>query len=283
MPTTRICCALINSHKFCINKYIRFLLNPIGFGTWSWGNEFLFNYRKENDPELQKTYEFLRQQSNIWFDTAEVYGKDHRSETLLGQFGENLNAQNKPVIFTKCAPQPQRIGNEVMFQSGLDSAKRLQVESLDVLQLHWPPSPSLWQEEEYLNGMVKLVDEGKCVQLGVSNYGPKGLMRVRNFVDGIGGRLYSNQVQSSLLYQETMKMGLLDVCKKLDIQPIAYSPLALGLLTDKYSEDNLPKGPRSILFREYLPSMRPLLGVLREIAKNKEKTVAQVYLFPLFR
>ena len=38
----------------------------------------------------------------------------------------------------------------------------------------------------------------------------------------------------------------------------------------------LPRGPRAILFREYLPLMGPLLGTLREIAKNRKKTVAQV-------
>ena len=63
------------------------------------------------------------------------------------------------------------------------------------------------------------------------------------------------------------------------IQPIGYSPLILGLLTDRYTLDKLPSsGPRQILFREYLPSIAPLLDVLRDIAKTRRKTVSQVAL-----
>ena len=254
----------------------KFLLNPIGFGCWSWGNEFLFSYDPKNDGELRRTYDFVRKQPNAWFDTAEVYGKDHRSETLLGEFGSALTPEERPLIFTKCAPQPQRIGRKVMFDAGRDSAKRLGVDKLDMLQLHWPPSPALWQEEEYIQGMADLVERNGATQIAVSNYGPEGIRRVVKIAGSNGVNIFTNQVQNSLLEQNLLQKGLVDACKELGVQPMAYSPLALGLLTDRYNEDHLPRGARSILFKEYLPSMRPLLGVMREIAKSRNKTVSQV-------
>lgn len=86
------------------------------------------------------------------------------------------------------------------------------------------------------------------------------------------------QIQFSLLSRLPLKSGLVEECADLGIQPIAYSPLALGLLTDRYTIDKLPSGPRFILFREYLPVMKPLLQELREVARQRKKSVAQVTL-----
>jgi len=68
----------------------------------------------------------------------------------------------------------------------------------------------------------------------------------------------------------------MEVCEENSIQLIGYSSLGLGLLTDKYSIDKLPTGPRAILFREYLPGMKVLLDELRDIAKARNKSVPQV-------
>jgi pyridoxine 4-dehydrogenase len=85
-------------------------------------------------------------------------------------------------------------------------------------------------------------------------------------------------VQFSLLSRYPLTSGLAETCEELGVQPIGYSPLALGLLTDRYTVDNLPKGPRSLLFREFLPIMGPLLGELRDIARARKKSVSQVAL-----
>jgi Aldo/keto reductase family len=94
-------------------------MSPIGIGTWQWGNEFLWNYNSKNDNNLRDTYNFLRDKDHIWFDTAEVYGKNSRSETLLGQFSlETLvNEKRKslvrpPTVLTKFAPKITRIGQQ---------------------------------------------------------------------------------------------------------------------------------------------------------------------------
>ena len=144
------------STKFPSKKVGKLEISPVGIGTWQWGNQFLWNYDSKNDDELNDTFDYLSSVDNIWFDTAEVYGKNSRSETLLGVFNKKLSAKVKrPIILTKGAPQPLRIGPEAMFKAGVDSCNRLQLPVLDLYQLHWPPSPFLWQEEAYVTGMVR--------------------------------------------------------------------------------------------------------------------------------
>lgn len=112
----------------------------------------------------------------------------------------------------------------------------------------------------------------------MSNYGPKGLQRVSDFVKKQGCQIYSNQVQFSLLSRYPLYNGLTEYCEEENIQLIGYSALGLGLLGDKYDMNNLPSGPRSLLFKDFLPSIEPLLQVMREIAIKRKKTVSQVAL-----
>ena len=64
-----------------------------------------------------------------------------------------------------------------------------------------------------------------------------------------------NQVQFSLLSTLPLESGLFEACAELGVTPIGYSPLALGLLSDRYDETRLPKGPRGLLFKEILPGL----------------------------
>ena len=66
-----------------------------------------------------------------------------------------------------------------------------------------------------------------------------------------------NQVQFSLLSTLPLESGLFEACAELGVTPIGYSPLALGLLSDRYDETRLPKGPRGLLFKAILPGLQP--------------------------
>jgi aryl-alcohol dehydrogenase-like predicted oxidoreductase len=74
--------------------------------------------------------------------------------------------------------------------------------------------------------------------------------------------------------------NMLEVCEELGITVIAYSPLAQGLLTGKYSPENIPSGVRGRRYsRKYLTSIQPLIRILRNIGfKHDGKTPAQVAL-----
>ena len=86
------------------------------------------------------------------------------------------------------------------------------------------------------------------------------------------------QVQLSLLSTLPLDSGLLEECAELGITPIGYSPLALGVLSGKYGGDDgvLPRGPRGLLFKQLLPSLRPLLGTLREVADARGVSMSAV-------
>lgn len=259
-------------------------LSQMGVGTWSWGNRLLWNYSEEDDAEIARTYDYVTSRGVNWFDTADSYGTadlEGQSETLLGRFStsskKSLNRGKNIYFATKLAPFPWRIGKESMLKACDKSSARLR-RDVDVLQLHWPPVFG-WQEQNYLDAFSALCHDGKVTQLGVSNYGPEMLKKVAGYTLSTHGiPICSNQVQFSLLSRVPLESGLIDVCRDIGVQPIAYSPLALGLLTDKYTVDHAPTGLRGALFREYLPSLAPLLGELRSIAEHRGKTVAQVAL-----
>lgn len=213
-----------------------------------------------------------------WFDSADSYGTGRltgRAEELLGQFAARYNKPSKfAFVATKLAPYPWRIGSQSMVSACRESVQRLK-KPVDILQLHWPPSLG-WQEKEYLQAFARLVQNKEAKQIGLSNYGPKGLEKVYNIAASYKAEIFSNQVQFSLMSRYPITNGLVEKSKELGVQLIGYSPLALGLLTDKYTLDKLPSGPRGFLFKEYLPSMTPLLSELRDIARYRKKTVAQV-------
>lgn len=112
--------------------------------------------------------------------------------------------------------------------------------------------------------------------VGVSNYGPKQLLKIHKYLDDRGVPLRSAQVQFSLLSMGSDQMEIKNICDSLGIRVIAYSPLGLGMLTGKYTPSNLPPGPRGLLFRQILPGLEPLLTSLREIAQRRQKTIPQI-------
>jgi pyridoxine 4-dehydrogenase len=127
---------------------------------------------------------------------------------------------------------------------------------------------------------MDLYEQGQVKGIGLSNFGPKRLRLAHQRFQSRGIPITTLQVQYSLLstYPVT-ELGLKDLCDQLGIRLIAYSPLALGLLTGKYSPQGpFPAGVRGWLFRQLLPKIQPLLQTLAAIASHRQKTAAQVAL-----
>jgi pyridoxine 4-dehydrogenase len=165
-----------------------------------------------------------------------------------------------------------------MVTAGEASTQRLG--AIDLVQLHWSTANYFpWQERALLDGLMDLVEAGQARGVGLSNFGAKRLRQVhRQFADR-GIAIASLQVQYSLLstYPVT-ELGIKEVCDELGIKLIAYSPLALGLLTGKYADGNYPGGLRGFLCRQILPGAKPLLDCVDAIARSRQKTMAQVAL-----
>ncbi|MBE9208066.1 aldo/keto reductase [Nostoc sp. LEGE 06077] len=258
-------------------------LSTMGCGTWAWGNQLLWGYSENMDDELQAVFNLCVSNGVTLFDTGDSYGTGRlngRSELLLGKFSQEYQGLNQEniCIATKLAAYPWRWTRQSMIKACQSSAKRLG-KNVDLVQMHWSTANyAPWQEKGLLNGLADLYEQGLVKGVGLSNYGPTRLKIVHQRFAERGVPISTLQVQYSLLstYPVT-QLGLKDVCDELGIKLIAYSPLALGILTGKYSETGtFPKGIRGLLFRQLLPGVRSLLASLKEIAQSRNKTMSQV-------
>ncbi|HEY9750187.1 MAG TPA: aldo/keto reductase [Allocoleopsis sp.] len=257
----------------------------MGCGTWAWGNRILWGYDESMDEQLQAVFNLCMQQGVTLFDTGDSYGTgklNGRSEQLLGQFSQAYVGPNQTdiCIATKLAAYPWRLTRKAMISAGQASAQRLG-RNVDLVQMHWSTANyAPWQEWSLLDGLGDLYEQGLVKAVGLSNYGPKRLRQVHQRLAERGIPIATLQVQYSLLstYPVT-ELGLKEVCDELSIKLIAYSPLALGILTGKYSEQGpFPKGIRGLLFKQLLSGSRPLLDCVQAIATSRDKTMSQVAL-----
>ncbi|GAF77603.1 unnamed protein product, partial [marine sediment metagenome] len=107
------------------------------------------------------------------------------------------------------------------------------------------------------------------------------LKRAHDILGNRGIKLASNQIQYSLIYREHESNGLLKLCKELKVAFLAYSPIAQGVLTGKYTPQNPPRGIlRSRRYRRtVLERLQPLIKVMTEVSEeNGGKTLAQTAL-----
>jgi len=172
-----------------------------------------------------------------------------------GVVGEAVKGQrDKVFIATKVSGTHLR--HDDVLRAAENSLKKLGTDTIDLYQIHWP-NPRI-PIKETMRAMETLVDRKILRSIGVSNFSVRELQEARNSMDKYG--IVSNQVDYSLMNRE-IEERLLPYCEKSHITILAYSPLARGRLTAK-------------------PMMRyrRAMGVLREIADETGKTLAQVAL-----
>lgn len=251
-------------------------ISPLGIGTWAWGDTVFWQYGKGgySDADLEAAYQASLAYGVNFFDTAEVYGLG-RSERLLGRYARQ--AGWPVVIASKFFPFPWRLSSLQLRRALRKSLDRLGMERIDLYQMHWPFPPvpiAAW-----MDGLADAVQAGLIRAVGVSNYNVDRMQRAHAALARRGIPLASNQVEYSLWQRKPETSGLLEVCRQLGVTLIAYSPLAQGLLTGKYTAENPPPGLRGRRYRRDLPRIQPLTGLLREIgAAHGNKTSAQVAL-----
>ena len=256
----------------------------IGVGTWAWGNQVLWGYDPGRDDDtLAATFEHCLARGLLFLDTADSYGTGRlqgRSEALLGRFAMQASAEQRQrlCIATKLAPFPWRLGRQGYDRAFAASQKRL-CGQMKRVQLHWSTARyAPWQEEPLLQGLADHVLRGEVESLGVSNVGPRRLRHLHALLADRGVRLTSLQVQLSLLAPEAVQPGgVADVCRELGIDLIAYSPLALGLLSRNPTEP-APSGPRGLLLQRLRPGLQPLQAAMAELAAQRPGGLAAVAL-----
>ncbi|CAM9318816.1 unnamed protein product [Chrysoparadoxa australica] len=230
------------------------------------------------DNELQDVFDASVERGINFFDTAEVYGFG-RSELLCGKFKRKFRGpdvlKSDIVLASKFAPLPFRLSRENVVDACKSSLDRMGMSSMELYQIHWP-API--RNEAYWEGIADCYEQGLIKAVGVSNYSAKLVRSAHECLAKRGVPLASNQVLYNLKDRKIESNGVLKTCQELDVKVLAYSPLAQGLLTGKYSESNLPSGPRSRLFRRSISRSVQLLDELSEVAEARGKTQAQVAL-----
>ncbi|KAG2631594.1 uncharacterized oxidoreductase At1g06690, chloroplastic-like [Panicum virgatum] len=260
-------------------------VTKLGIGAWSWGDTTYWNEFQWDDRKLKAAkgaFDASIDCGITFFDTAEVYGAGIsgaiNSESLLGRFikERQRKEQVEVAIATKFAALPWRFGRGSVICALKASLDRLGVSSVELYQLHWP---GIWGNEGYLDGLGDAVEQGLVKAVGVSNYSEKRLRDAHARLKKRGIPLASNQVNYSLIYRNPEENGVKAACDELGITLIAYSPIAQGALTGKYTPDNLPKGPRRRIYTpEFLTKLQPLINRIKEIGGNYERTPTQVVL-----
>jgi aryl-alcohol dehydrogenase-like predicted oxidoreductase len=262
----------------------------IGTGAWAWGDRMVWGFGRDYaEKDVRGAFFASLNHAINFFDTAEFYGQG-RSERLLGAFikeyledhlsnpAEGSNSRETLIIATKFMPFPWRLWKGTLLNALKNSLTRLGLAYVDLYQIHFPLPPI--PIETWAEGLGDALELGLAKSVGVSNYNEQQMRQTQLTLMKRSFHLASNQVEYHLLNRNVEFNGLLKACQDLRITLIAYSPLAQGILTGKYSSEHTPPGVRGRRYnRGYLGRVQPLLLLLRDIGREHDsKTPAQVAL-----
>jgi L-glyceraldehyde 3-phosphate reductase len=222
------------------------------------------------------------------FDLANNYGPPYGSAEE--NFGRILARDLRPyrdelVISTKAGydmwPGPYgNLGSRKYLTASLDqSLRRMGLEYVDIFYSHRvdPRTPL----EETMGALDRAVRQGKALYVGISSYSPELTRKAAEILRGLGTPLLIHQPSYSML-NRWVEDGLLDTLGELGVGCIAFSPLAQGLLTDKYL-GGVPQDARAAKggsFRQSLltPQNIERIRALNAIAQRRGQTLAQLAL-----
>lgn len=208
-----------------------------------------------------------------FFDTAAMYSGG-ASERRLGEL-----VRGKDVIIASKFPGSFFFRTENFPKELEASLNRLGRSSIDLYQHHYPNNSI--SIPQLMDLMADAVEAGKVKAVGVSNYSAEQMRIAHAALAKRGIPLASNQVQYSLLHRQPEVNSVLDTCRELGITLIAYSPLAMGALTGKYSRDHKASGFRRFapnFSRKGMDNVQPIIHLLSEISERYSKTPSQVAL-----
>ena len=248
------------------------MISTIGLGTWQWGSREWGWGRLYTEKDLRDAFQRGYELGINFVDTAEIYGHG-KSEEILGRVIHDH--RDEIVIATKVSPWNLTYNRLLRAADG--SLRRLNVDVIDLLQIHWPnrfvPLAST------MRAMKKLVEKGKVRYVGVSNFNASQMKAAQEALSPL--ELASNQVKFNLLDRK-IEDNLLQAATRDKITIIAYSPLAKGLLTGKYT----PQTPPSSLVQKVSPRfsrrnqmlLTDLQQVIKKMGNAHQRTPSQVVL-----
>jgi len=281
-------------------------VSTICLGTMTWGEQ-------NNQKEAFEQMDYAMNQGINFFDTAEMYAVPStektfgKTEIIIGNWFKERNNRKKVILATKVSgPGLSWIrGGDLQYTKEnissalLGSLERLQTDYIDLYQLHWPErntnyfgklgykhqtEEKKWNDfESILRTLKKFVDEGKIRYIGLSNESAWGLSKFLELSKSQNlPRIMSVQNPYNLL-NRTYEIGLAEISIREQSGLLAYSPLASGVLSGKYRNNQKPKGSRLQLFGDYFPryagkSSNLAVEEYFKIAKKHKISLAQLSL-----
>ncbi len=257
-------------------------ITPLGVGAWAMGGGGLpFAWGPQDDNDSIGAIHAALDRGINWIDTAPVYGLGHSEEVV----GRALKGRSKrPYVFTKCSlvwdsnrEITRNLKADSVRRECEESLRRLQVDVIDLWQIHWPdPEPDI---EEGWRAMADLQKQGKVRWIGVSNFKPAQMGRLEAIAP-----ITSNQPPYSILSPE-IEAEIMPYCGAHNIGLIVYSPMKSGLLTGAMTRERIAKMPeddfrqRTVSFKEPLLTRNlNLVELMREIGKRHGHTPGEVAL-----
>lgn len=252
-------------------------VSPIAFGTWQLGGD----WGQFDEDEALAAIRFARERGINFFDTAHGYGFGE-SERLLGRaLREDLNSRREDVVIaTKGGLRmDERAGlvrdssPEWIREGTLRSLAALEVDYLDLLQVHWPDAKTALQATG--EALQQLVEEGLIRHVGVSNFSP-GQMDELSRTQPVE----TLQPAYAMLRRE-IEADVLPYCQEHNIGVLVYGPLAHGVLTGAMAPDQSFAGDdwrgSSSEFRgEALRRNLEIVERLKGFAAEREVSVSQL-------
>jgi len=242
-------------------------VSVICLGSMTWGQHRQMDYALDAGVDFWDTAEMYSTPTR-----AETYG---RSEEIIGSWFAKSGRRDKVILASKAAGPDSTLpwirGGKALFdrtnlrEAIEGSLRRLRTDYIDLYQLHWPErdlnnfgvlafqeeTPLGTDFEETLAALDELIREGKVRAVGLSNESAWGAMRYLALADqGKGPRMASIQNVYSLL-NRSFEVGLSEVAIREQCGLLAFSPLAMGVLSGKYLGGARPAGARATLFPSY--------------------------------
>ncbi len=249
-------------------------VSKLCLGTMTWGEQ---NTQSEAFEQL----DYAINAGINFIDTAELYPVPPKTETqgeterILGNYLKTRGNRDNLIIASKIAG-PGTKGDGIRPKMALDwdnihqavddSLSRLQIDTIDLYQLHWPDRNTNFfgalnyeQQEseqntpilETLEALASLIKAGKIRYIGVSNETPWGIMKYLQLAEKHDlPRIVSIQNPYNLL-NRSFEIGISEIAHREELPLLAYSPLAFGALTGKYLNDQWPEGARLSLFKRF--------------------------------
>lgn len=208
-------------------------ITRVGIGAWAMGGNM---WGPQDDADSDAAIRHAVYLGINWIDTAAAYGVGH-SEEVIGKTLKALPADKRPLVFTKGGvirdpdgSNPRRLANAESLRRELEaSLRRLQVDVIDLYQIHWPADDV--PLEDYWATMLKFKEEGKVRHVGMSNHNAEQLARAEAM-----GHVETLQPPFSMIKRETAA-EILPWCAAHGTGTICYSPMQAGLLTGTFTRE----------------------------------------------